>query len=204
VESVPKDIPRISPKFGLILVPLTGQRYPAEVSVGRTISKVIAPYDHVDAMGAHITHRRRQAGCDLACTLIFHCSTYFRLEFGSTYAPVSVTVPSGEVHVALFDGPRYEYALPGLLGGMPSVPASGRSGGIGDGGCQQERRPTLTVKVSRQRPKTSKIANPAANGRLSIAARIPGKTNSRLKILGGGVRVIRGGAGGSPGFRIRW
>src|SRR5438132_12297848 len=69
-----------------------------------------------------------------------------------------------------------------------------RSRRIGNSTREEKRRPGLTEKVSRQRQHV-KDGEAPTNGRLPIAARIPSKTEPRLKITEGGVREDRGDAG---------
>src|SRR5262249_36279639 len=64
---------------------------------------------------------------------------------------------------------------------------------VGNRTRQENRRPALTEKVSRQGQHV-KDGEASANGRLPIAARIPSKTEPRFKITEGRVREERGNA----------
>src|SRR5262249_33192185 len=76
-------------------------------------------------------------------------------------------------------------------------PRERRSRRVGNRTREENRRPGLTEKVSRQRQHV-KDGEAPANGRLPITARIPGKTEPRIKITEGGVREDGGNAGATP------
>src|SRR5207249_8931916 len=167
---------------------------------GEDLIEIIASYELVEAMGAHITHRRRQVGRDLALhvdiPLLDVISLRMRLgkRGGERASPQGrrasrLTLLSEEVRICtLWIGSSI------WIGGQNAHrPGERRSRRVGNSTREEKRRPGLTEKVSRQRQHV-KDGEAPANGRLPIAARIPGKTEPRLKITEGGVREDRGDA----------
>src|SRR5579864_6902524 len=178
----------------------TGAFWTWVLRTGENHIEIIASDDHVDAMGANITHRRCQAGCDLALEvdipLLDVISLGIRIDIRATELAcrqracrayrwreeLRVSTPWGWIG----DG----------AGQNAKCPVERRSRRIGDLAREEKRLPILTEPVSRQR-KHVKDGEASANGHLPIAAGIPGKTDSRLEIASGGVRVVRGDAGAS-------
>src|SRR5712692_206487 len=154
--------------------------------------EIIASYYHVDAMGADITHRGRQAGRDLALHVDIPLLDVISFGIRVIIRAGERTNPQRRLARRVIRWSEARVRTPWIAGRNAKRPGERRNA-IGNGGREQKRRPTLTVKVSGQRQDV-KDGEAAPNGHLPLAARIPGKTNSRLKILGGGVRVIRGGA----------
>src|SRR5712691_3057345 len=144
-------------------------------------------------MGAHITHRRRQAGRNLALEVdiplldVISFRIRFDIRAGERASPqrrrASRACRWSEVRVC----------TPWSGGRNAKRPGERRSRRIGNSAREEKRRPGLTAKVSRQRQHI-KDGEAATNGRLPIAARIPSKTEPRLKITSRRVRVERGNA----------
>src|SRR4029077_10827381 len=145
-------------------------------------------------MRAYITDRGRQAGRDLplhvevplldviALGLRFHKS-------GGEHTSLQRRVAS-----------RLRWLHPaectGWIGAQ-NPNAGQRVGCRGSHGAYQEKRrldALLGVEVSRQRQDVE-YRGAATDSHLPVAARVPGKTESRLKIMLGGVREIRGRRG---------
>src|SRR5260370_20272228 len=132
-------------------------------------------------MGAYITHRRRQVGCNLA----LHVDI-----------PLLDVVSPG-IRFDIRGGERISSNLlecTVCIGGQNADTIARRK--VRNNAHEEKRRlyALLGVEVSRQRQNV-KDREAATNGRFPIAARIPSKTESRLKIKHGGVRVIRGRPG---------
>src|SRR5213594_2569028 len=168
--------------------------------IGDDHIEIIASYELVEAMGAHITHRRRQVGRDLALHVdiplldVISLGMRFGIRDGELASPQGrrasrLTLLSEEVRICtLWIGSSI------CIGGRNAHrPGERRSRRVGNRTREEKRRPVLTAKVSRQRQHV-KDGEAPANGRLPIAARIPSKTEPRLKIKGGGVREDRGNA----------
>src|SRR6266481_4069155 len=132
-------------------------------------------------MRADVAYRRRQAGCDLA----------LHVEIPL----LDVVSPGIRFHIRPGERTGVEFVVSTVrfVGRNPQQPSERRSRRIGNNGREVKRRlyALLGVEVSRQRQNV-KHREATTNGRLPVALRIPGKTDSRLKIKRGGVRVIRG------------
>src|SRR5579864_1515883 len=141
------------------------------------IIAIVAPYQHVDAVGADVTHGRRQVGCDLALHIDIPL--------------LDVVSPRIRFHVRAVERIYADLAEGTLwIGGQNADSGERFSRRTGNNAVEEKRRlyAFLGVEISRQQQYVEdRVAT--TNGRLSIATRIPGKAESRLKIKSGGVRV---------------
>src|SRR5713101_159133 len=153
------------------------------------IVEIVASYDHMDAMGAYITHRRRQAGGDLALEVDIPLLDVISPRIGIDIGAVEVAnlLRRRAIRVCL----QCEVRVCTPRGVRGDANRSSERLGIVNFGREEKRRPVLTeTQVSRQRQNV-KDGEAATNGRLPISLGIPSKTDSRLKIKSGGVRVER-------------